>query len=99
MLLHSDPLAEVVRVHVDMDTAGQVVQNLRLPQSVQVLEVRRHGCDLAPRPFTTIRYAAPNAATPPRHNATTPPRHHATTPRHAAQLPRSTPSHAPSAVH
>ena len=83
MLLHSDPLAEVVRVHVDMDTAGQVVQHLRLPQSVQVLEVRRHGCDLAPRPFTTIRYAAPNAATP---------RHHAPTPRRpAAQLPRSAP--------
>ena len=40
----------------DMDTAGQVVQHLRLPQFVQVLEVRRDGCDLPPRPFTTIRY-------------------------------------------
>ena len=55
-LLHNDPLADVVRVHVDMDTAGQVVQHLRLPQFVQVLEVRRDGCDLPPRPFTTIRY-------------------------------------------
>lgn len=56
MLLHNDPLAEVVRVHIDMDTAGQVVQYLKLPQCVQVLEVCRNGCDLAPRPFTTLRY-------------------------------------------
>tara|TARA_B100000787_G_scaffold48835_1_gene35124 strand:- start:325 stop:489 length:165 start_codon:yes stop_codon:yes gene_type:complete len=35
-LLHNDQLADVIRVHVDMDTAGQVVQHLKLPQFVQV---------------------------------------------------------------
>ena len=35
-LLHNDPLADVIRVHVDMDTAGQGVQHLKLPQFVQV---------------------------------------------------------------
>jgi len=56
VLLHNDPLAEVVKVNIDMDCAGWMIQQIQLPQDVQVLEVHRARAAVVPRPFTKIQY-------------------------------------------
>jgi|MDTD01.2.fsa_nt_gb hypothetical protein len=54
MLLHNDPNADLVRVCVDMASAGTQINNMRLPNDVQVLEVRRANAAVVARGFTKL---------------------------------------------
>jgi len=56
MLLHNDLAADVVKVTVDMDCSGWMIQQVQLPQDVQVLEISRARAAVVPRPFTKIQY-------------------------------------------
>ena len=56
MLLHNDCNAEVVKVSVDMDAAGWMIQQIRVPVDVQVLEVQRARAAVVARSFTKIQH-------------------------------------------
>merc|ERR1712087_213015 len=55
MLLHNDSTANVIKVTVDMDCAGWMIQQVQLPQDVQILEIDREKAAVVPRPFTKIQ--------------------------------------------